>query len=287
MAVLVPLAFLLEAHVEMRRVNPEIPSFAEFQAIPPGPSRIVYVDSGSSQRDDGREGTYGGFLLSWPDGRSFAVDVGMTRTGLAEFVELMGGDLTSMRVSGSVGEQLGTDATNIEGVAFTHLHYDHTDGMGELCEAHGGTLPVYQTADQANRGNYVSEPGRVDLNEAGCARFVELEGERLLPIPEFAGLAAFALAGHTPGSTGFVANINGKLWILSGDITNSLANLTGNTPKPWFYSTFFVPEATDRLGMLRPWLADLHARPNVDVLISHDLGAIRASGVEVLEPKGP
>ena len=111
------------------------------------------------------------------------------------------------------------------------------------------------------------------------------EGARLLPIPGFQGLAAFALAGHTPGGTGFVANIDGTLWITSGDITNSLSNLTGNIPKPC-YSTLFIPEAPGRLAKLRPWLSDLHARPGMRVLVSHDLGAIRSSGIEILEPKG-
>ncbi len=284
--VAVPLAFLLEAHVEMRRLNPELPSLAELRAIPPGPSRLVYVDSGSRRRDDGRNGTYGGFVLTWPDGRAFAIDVGMTRPGLRDFVELMGGDPASMQVRGSMAEQLGASAAAIEGVAFTHLHYDHTDGMGELCDAKGSALPVYQTSDQAQRGNYVSEPGRDDLVEAGCAEFVELEGEGLLPLPGFEGLAAFALAGHTPGSTGFAANVDGTLWIVSGDISNALTDLTGDVPKPWVYSTFIVPEATERLGLLRPWLADLHARPGMQVLVSHDLDAIRASGIAVFEPGG-
>lgn len=284
---LVYAAVLAEAHLEMRRVAPTLPDVAAIQALRSAadrPVRLRYVNSGTQRQSGGRTGTYGGFLLEWTDGRAFAIDVGMTESGMQEFGDTLSSAMGAEAVAthGSVGAQLGARARRIEGVAFTHLHYDHTDGMSELCAVHGGTIPVFQTADQATRDNFGTSPGRNDLVRSGCARLERLEGGPLLAIPGFPGLAAWAVGGHTPGSTAFAASIGDTLWIFSGDVTNSIGNLLDDVPKPWVYSTLLIPEAPRRLAELRPWFAARHREPNTQVLVSHDLDAIRAAGVDLL-----
>ena len=69
------------------------------------------------------------------------------------------------------------------------------------------------------------------------------------------------------------------MWVLSGDVTNSMESLRLNRPKPRIYSLFIVPENLARLDVLRRWLADLNDRPGVEVVPSHDIDRIVESGI--------
>jgi len=285
LAVLALAAVLAEAHLEIRGVGPPIPTRAqldELLATPGGPVRIRYVNTASQQGSDGRELAHPGFLLEWADGRAFLIDVGMDRPTAVEFGKpmewLLGAEPAVPH--GSVGEQLGEDSRRIEGVAFTHLHFDHTGGMRELCDAIGRDVPVFQTPWQLEFRNFGTEPGAEDLRASGCAVTTALDGGPRYAIPGFPGLFAVAAGGHTPGSTVYLAQIDGTGWVLSGDVTNAKANLLGDIPKPLLYSTLIVPEDRSRLGELRRWLAELDADPAIEVVVSHDLTATRASGME-------
>jgi hypothetical protein len=54
-------------------------------------------------------------------------------------------------------------------------------------------------------------------------------------------MAAFAVGGHSPGSTAFVARAGVELFIPAGDVTNVYSNLMGNVPKGLVYSYLIVP----------------------------------------------
>ncbi len=71
----------------------------------------------------------------------------------------------------------------------------------------------------------------------------------------FPGLGVAALGGHSPGSTLFAIAVGGHLWILSGDIANSKADLVSDTGKGFLYSYVMVPENTGRTGDVA-WMAD-------------------------------
>ena len=90
------------------------------------------------------------------------------------------------------------------------------------------------------------------------------------------GLAKFSLGGHTPGSTAYLARVDGHTFILSGDITNDKRSIDENLPKAWIYSAFIVPEDTDRTAQLRSWLAALDARADTTVLPAHDVPVMAA-----------
>ncbi|MFT4521043.1 MAG: ABC-type sulfate/molybdate transport systems ATPase subunit, partial [Halioglobus sp.] len=49
--------------------------------------------------------------------------------------------------------------------------------------------------------------------------------------------------------------------------------------KGWVYSNLLVPEDTARTAQLRQWLRALSKRPEVVVVVSHDLGDIQDSGL--------
>jgi glyoxylase-like metal-dependent hydrolase (beta-lactamase superfamily II) len=280
---------LVEAHVEMSQIAPELPRAAQLEAgapganAGPGPVRVRYVSSGTQRHASGSRGTFGGFLLEWADGRAFLIDVGMDREGAARFGRALEWALGAepVEVHGSVSEQLGPAVQRVRGVAFTHLHYDHTAGMHELCAALGRSVPVFQTPDQMDRGNFGTEPGRGDIADSGCGRLRRLDAGSLVAIEGFPGLAAIALGGHTPGSTAYAAEVDGTRWILAGDVTNSMQEWVEDRPKELVYSLFIVPESRGRLSVLRSWLREMDRDPRTRVVVSHDLDAIEASGMAV------
>jgi glyoxylase-like metal-dependent hydrolase (beta-lactamase superfamily II) len=284
-AMLVIALVLVEAHLEIRSVRPDLPDAQDLLALAESadlPVHIGYVNT-ASQGGAASPAMLGhpAFVLRWADGRRFLIDVGMEREQALAFgrvIEVAFGS-DPIAVHGSVPEQLGPATARVRGVAFTHLHNDHTGGLPGLCRALERELPVFQTPWQADLGNYSTRPARAQLQAADCARFERLATASLAPIPGFPGLAALPAAGHTPGSTVFVARVGELTWVLAGDVTNFMVNLHEDRPKPRVYSLFVVPEAPERLARMRAWLRELAARPDFRVLVSHDLDAIRASGL--------
>ncbi len=100
-----------------------------------------------------------------------------------------------------------------------------------------------------------------------------------MEVDGFPGLGVVALGGHTPGSTLFVVAAKDRIWLLSGDIANSKADLLSNTGKGFLYSYLMVPENTARTEELRQWFAGLNSNVDMTVLVSHDLPDIEASGL--------
>lgn len=287
-------AVLGEAHLEMRSLDPPLPTAEDLGAIGAphrdGPVRIRFVNTSTQRTPEERDGAHPGFLLEWTDGRALLIDVGMERAAALEFgkpLEWLGA--APPVAHGSVGEQLGPAAVAIRAVAFTHLHHDHTGGMAELCEAAGHELPVLQTPEQHDRLNFGTRLGLDALEAASCERRVRIgdgEGRSHHPLPGFPGVYAIPAAGHTPGSTIYAARVGATLWILSGDVTNSKPNLLRDVPKPLAYSLLIVPEHRERLGRLRRWLAGLDGAPDTVVLPSHDGTAIVESGMEAWAAAG-
>ena len=52
-----------------------------------------------------------------------------------------------------------------------------------------------------------------------------------------------------------------------------------NIPKQGFYSLLIVPEWPERLERLRRWLAELDGAPDLTVVVSHDLTALRETSI--------
>ena len=102
-----------------------------------------------------------------------------------------------------------------------------------------------------------------------------------------AGLGIAGLGGHTPGSTMFAVAVNGRLWLFSGDTTNSKADLLSDTGKGFLYSYLMVPEDTARTGELRRWFAGLDAEADMQVVVSHDIADIEASDLRRWAAYGP
>ncbi len=282
--VLILVAVLGKAHWDIRQVNPALPSLEDLDArlnTDNGPVQIRYLLNASQSNPGGGSLTHSSFLFEWSDGKQFLLDVGMDRQGTIEFGEISETvfGANPIQFHGTIADQLGPAAANITGLAFTHLHQDHTGGATALCSKAQGPVSVFQTRWQADWGNTVTEMGRVLLDDASCLCFIKLPEPEVNTVPGFPGLLMISAGGHTPGSTVYAAKIEGYTWLFSGDITNSKQDLLSNTSKALWYSTLMVPESRKRLDTLRQWLANIDQLPNRQVVVSHDLDALQKSGL--------
>ena len=277
---------LVAAHRQIRAVDPPIPPVDEIAALRPGgrgPLRLSYANTATQPGVAGGSIAHPAFLLEWGDGRRFVIDTGMDRAGAEAFskpFELLGSD--PIAVHGDVAQQLGARAELVEGVAFTHLHADHTGGFSTLCRGGEHRIPVFQTHWQREELNYGTRPGSADLDAASCTQRVLLEegvDGAPVPIPGFPDLFAIAGGGHTPGSTIYAAVLPEHTWIFAGDVTNAFASITNNQPKALLYRLFIVPEDPDRLETLRVWLNELDQQSRVTVVVAHDLARIVEVGI--------
>ncbi len=272
--------FLVPAHLQVRRVHPALPTIERLKELhtrADGPVALRYVNTSEQATAHGVL-AHSVWLVEWPDRRLFMIDAGMDREGAVSFGELMQtlGEAEDPVVHGSVAELLGDDISAVQGVGFTHLHIDHTQGIPAFCRARGPGALVYQSTWQASTHNLHTREGAAIVADS-CLEARTVPGEGLLEIDGWPGLALVPLGGHTPGSTAFVFAVAGKLWVFSGDTTNRKSDLLANVGKGILYSYFIVPEDTGRTEELRLWLASLDAEPDTEVVVSHDLASIEAS----------
>ncbi len=277
------LAFrLVPAHLQIRSVEPALPSEGQLRSllkVENGPVRLRYVNTSSQQLPIGVLG-HTVFVAEWANGNLFMIDAGMDREAAIEFGQLMEMALGAEEAvsHGSIDRLLGANTMRVQGVAFTHLHIDHTQGVEPFCEKRGSGAKVYQTSWQRDLLNLNTTEG-AGIVANSCLSKGVLVGEELLEMAEFPGLGIVGLGGHTPGSTLFAIAVGDRIWILSGDITNSKADLLSDTGKGFVYSYLMVPENTARTAMMRPWLAGLDSKQGMTVLVSHDVEDIQASGL--------
>ena len=280
---LVALAVLLvPPHLQTRGIEPPLPTAHALRALADvenGPVSIQYLVN-ATQPAAGRNLSHTSIVIEWANGNLFIIDAGMTETAAADFAELIktiggGGDATFV---GTIADQLGGDLSRVAGVGFTHLHIDHTQGLGTLCDARGTGAALLQTNLQRDQHNFNTTEG-AEIVASSCLAPTPLTGETILTSDKFPGLGLVAIGGHTPGSTLFAAYVNNHLWLFSGDTTNSMLNLRSDTGKGFLYSNIFVPENTNRTGQLRVLLRDLDAEDDIDVVVSHDLEALVATGM--------
>jgi glyoxylase-like metal-dependent hydrolase (beta-lactamase superfamily II) len=277
--VILAFVVLVPAHSQIDSIEPRLPEIAAIEAalnVEGGPVSVAYINSATQTGPGGGLG-HPGVVLTWPSGKRFLIDTGMRPDEAIAFgkpIELvMGADPTVPH--GSIATQLGDVVTSIEGIAFTHLHSDHTDGLAEICASQQQPATVFQRPLQYREQNHTTTPGLEHLESATCKR-EELAESGIARLPGFPGLIAISLGGHTPGSTLYVARVGENYWYFSGDITNDKVSLVENIPKHWAYSTLIVPENTARTTRLRTWLGGVNARADAIVLPAHDVAEMAA-----------
>lgn len=274
---------LVPAHLQIRNLDIEIPALEEIQALEVSeidmPQVITFVTTAEQGSGTGAIG-HVGVLVTWLSGKQLLIDTGMDNEAAIAFGKpmetLLGADPTE--AYGPVEEILGEDINEIEGILFTHLHSDHTQGMTTLCAAMESPATIYQTSRQAEQQNHLTAGGQQLVDSSSCKRSI-LNGELIKSIEGFPGVFAIAAGGHTPGSTVIVVLTKNQTLIFSGDLTNAIANVRNNEGKGWLYSNLIVPENTVLLGAWRSWLKSADEAEGLSVFPAHDIGHMRQSDI--------
>ncbi len=211
---------LLPAHLQIRQINPPLPGEAELRALltaEKSPTRVSYLATSSQVSTAGMLG-HTSVLIEWADGRLMMIDAGMDVAAATSFGELM----TSMmgagqvHIEGTISDLLGDAIERVQAVGFTHLHIDHSQGLVNFCAARGEGALAIQTTYQAQEHNYNTTEG-ADIVATSCLQAGALEGDDLIPLPGFPGVAIYPLGGHTPGSTLFAVADGERLLLFSSE----------------------------------------------------------------------
>jgi glyoxylase-like metal-dependent hydrolase (beta-lactamase superfamily II) len=284
--VLLAAAFILgPAHWQIRQLSTPLPDKADILALLDGANRatsIHLINTANQALPAGASLAFPAFVLQWSDGRTFLIDAGMERAAAIEFGLFLEriANAEPLQPLDSVGDQLGKSLAKVTGIAMTHLHNDHVNGARSLCTNPDQTIEFYQTQWQATLQNFTTSDGHDLLANTHCLHQNTLPvNDALVPIPGLPGLAAYAAAGHTPGSTIFFAAVGNKIWIIAGDIANDMRSIRNNLPKSLAYSLLLTPENRSRLEVLRLWLAQMDTDPDLSVVVSHDLESILQAGL--------
>ncbi|MFK7897437.1 MAG: MBL fold metallo-hydrolase [Myxococcota bacterium] len=275
-------AMLLPAHLQIRDIEPDLPSASELRSLsshPDRPIRVSYLRTAEQPRAGDILG-HTVFVAEWADGRRFMVDASMDETAASEFASLMRslGEAGDEIYHGSVVDLIGEDIARIDGVGLTHLHIDHTQGLVPFCAARGAGAKIFQTPWQAEEVNLHTREG-AEIVGASCLTREVGERSGLYALPGFGGVGMIALGGHTPGSTLFAIAGPDQTWLFAGDTTNVKRHIPDNQPKALAYSYLMVPENTARTEQLRRWLAELDAASGIRVIVSHDIEDTVRSGM--------
>lgn len=232
------------------------------------------------------------FVIEWADGRILLVDAGMDAGAARDFGKpierVLGAD--PVEPLADVGAALGRARDRVAGIAFTHLHDDHVQGIESLCRTSARPIEAFLGAAQAEHPHYLTRAGLSAVKASPCLHVTQLPDQPSVDLPGFPGVSVIHAAGHTPGSqliVAHLANRGAKPIVLAGDIANSYDGIERNVPKPWWYSLLIVPEDTERLGELRRYLQDLAGRLGATVLISHDQAALETSGITAFDAPRP
>jgi len=306
--VVVAVGLLGYAHLQIRRLAPDLPSDQVVLALssePDLPVRLAVIHTASQvaprsqvldpARDPAPDEAYvmshPAFALRWQDGRILLIDTGMTPDAARRFgktLELVGA--APAEPHGSLVEQLGAAVTRVEAVLFTHLHTDHTDGVGPLCGAVGPRrITLFQTPGQAELTNHMTWAGRAHLEQATCLESRRLDAAALAPVPGFPGVGVIHAAGHTPGSQMVVAAVGShatRLYAFAGDVVNHVDGIRHDVPKPLLYRLLVVPESDGQLARLRTFLARLERQAGARLVVSHHFGQIESLMLDPIESLG-
>ncbi|MGW5733397.1 MULTISPECIES: MBL fold metallo-hydrolase [Streptomyces] len=182
----------------------------------PDTTRQVWADHAGYLDDSGSLVASIGGLLVENGGRALLIDAGFGPQSWPPAPDGPRGAIHGGALLESLAE-LGRGPAEIEAVAFTHLHPDHTGWAWH--PAPGGDQPVFTHADYL-----VSEPewDRRDLVEAqetaglsGRVRTVA-DGQEIFP-----GVRMRLTKGHSPGHAEYVISSGGQRLIAFGDALHS------------------------------------------------------------------
>jgi glyoxylase-like metal-dependent hydrolase (beta-lactamase superfamily II) len=197
----------------------------------PGAYWASHADALDAQ---GRVAMPAGGLLVERDGRALLIDA-----GLGDFNNAMsiGGVSIGAANCGALPDTLaalGHSPTDIEAVAFTHLHTDHT-GWAFVPDGGGGYRKFFPDARYLLAAQEWAPHGRGELIPGAPSRAAMIEplggvhtefadGEQIFP-----GVHAVVTPGHSPGHTSYVISTTAGRLIAFGDAFHIPAQLAHQT----------------------------------------------------------
>jgi glyoxylase-like metal-dependent hydrolase (beta-lactamase superfamily II) len=178
----------------------------------------------------GRVAMPAGGLLVERDGRALLIDAGLGDVNTAMSI---GGVSIGTANCGALPDTLaalGRSPADIEGVAFTHLHTDHT-GWACVPDGGGGYRKFFPDARYLLAAEELAPHRRGDLVPGAPSRSAVIEplesvhsqiadGEQIFP-----GVRAVVTPGHSPGHTSYVISTSASRLIAFGDAFHIPAQL--------------------------------------------------------------
>lgn len=166
----------------------------------------------------GRVGMSAGGLLVERDGRRLLIDAGL---GVVSQEMGVGGVSIGFADSGALPETLaalGIAPADVEAVAFTHLHVDHTgwafDGGQPFFPAARYLVAAEEWGPHGRGEALPGAPSREAVLEPLAGRRTEIaDGEEIFP-----GVRAVVTPGHSPGHTSYVIEAGPLRVIAFGDV---------------------------------------------------------------------
>lgn len=278
---------LLVAHVTIRQERPAMPDIADVLALAgeaDRPVRLTYVNTSTQRDPDGSVLIHPVFVVEWSDGRTLLVDTGMDGEAALAFGVpaewLLGSD--PVVVHRTIDRALGDTRDRVAGLVFTHLHSDHTQGIGLLCDQSSKAIDVFMPPAQFDRPNYTTGMGLEPVEDAVCAKRLVIGDDGLARLPGFNGVGVVRAAGHTPGSqliVLWVGEVNPRGYVLAGDVVFEFEQIERDTPKPLVYRLLITPEADGQLQIVRRYLRTLLREHGMTVIPSHDYAHLKATGL--------
>lgn len=174
-----------------------------------------------------------------------------------------------LRIDRDIRELLasaGVAPAQVDHVALSHLHYDHTGNIGLFPNA---TFSISQAELDFWTGPLGRQPAlSAPVESSEVSQVLDLlRDERLVLIDEeleiLPGIRTRRVGGHTPGQTITTADLGGSQIVLASDALHYYEEMRLNH----LYKVF-----TDALSMLRTYevLRELDARPDTTVVAGHD-----------------
>ncbi|HEV3358389.1 MAG TPA: MBL fold metallo-hydrolase [Pseudonocardiaceae bacterium] len=179
---------------------------------------------------EGRVAMPAGALLVERNGRFLLIDAGLGEM-IANFT--VGSAVLGPANSGALPDTLaalGREPADVEALAFTHLHVDHT-GWAFVRDGNGGYRPFFPNARYLVAASEWAPHERGETMPGGSSRTAVIEplAKHHVPITDgeeiFPGVHALVTPGHSPGHTSYLISSTAGTLVAFGDAFHLPAQL--------------------------------------------------------------
>lgn len=221
--------------------------------------------------------THSAYLITTKNNKNFLLDTGLGKNARKQFKEFpaYARPLFDFVESKTVKDQIGEK--KIEGIFFTHLHFDHASGAEDF-----GAVDIY--APKSEYDNMMTDSKMVFIKSQVDAdylnwKFFELEDKSYGPFKKSldffkdGSLIIVDLGGHTKGSSGYILNTENGRFLMVGDAVWTIDQVISNKDKGYLAS-LLVDGNHDHTQQTRELLHKIWmSNADLKIIPSHDLKA--------------